>query len=198
MLTVSRRGLLALGGTGAATVLAGCGSEPDPRAESDDQQLLTNAYAAEVDLQTAYDALARDAGAGDDSASVIGRSQRASSERQAELGSLGASAGQSQSNAGSADGADTGLGPSEAAANAAIAAYRQCAGLLPEAADRATTMGFLAQVAAELAAIRGLFGADQVPEAFVTGGSEPPFVAEAQETTTTSTTSTSTTSTDEP
>jgi hypothetical protein len=196
MLTVSRRGLLALGGTGVATVLAGCGSEPDPRAEGDDQQLLTNAYAAEVDLQTAYDTLSRGGVGGDDSATVIARSQRASSERQAELGKLGASAGQSQSDGGSADGADTGLGLTEAAANAAIAAYRQCAGLLPEAADRATTMGFLAQVAAELAAIRGLFGKDQAPEAFVTGGSEQPFVA-AAETTTTSTTSTSTTTTDE-
>ncbi len=58
-------------------------------------------------------------------------------------------------------------------------------------------MGFLAQVAAELAAIRGLFGEDQVPEAFVTGGEEPPFQAAPPETTTTSTTTSSTTSTDE-
>ena len=193
MLTVSRRGLFALGGTGAAVVLAGCGSEDDPRAEGNDQELLDNAMAAESGLQAAYDSTAGGVEGGRAGAEVVNHSRDASSERQQELGRLGA--GGTPGGGSSATG--TGLEATETAANAAIAAYRQCAGLLPSAEDRATTMGFLAQVAAELAAIRGLFGEDQAPEAFVTGGEEPPFQAAPPETTTTSTTTSSTTSTDE-
>ncbi len=189
MLTVSRRGFLALGGTGAA-VLAGCGGEVDPRAEGDDPELLDAALEAEAGLEAAYGNLSGGAVAAGAGAEVVKRSRDASAERQQELGRLGAG---EPTGDGSTAAAGTGLESVEPAANAAIAAYREAARLLSTTEGRSTTMGFLAQVAAELAAIRGLFGADQAPEAFVTGGTEKPFEAAAEETTTTSTTSTSTT-----
>ncbi|MET0730599.1 MAG: hypothetical protein ABWZ03_05350, partial [Solirubrobacterales bacterium] len=56
MQTVSRRGFLVIGGTGAAgAVLAGCGgSVDDPRDEGRDPELLAAALAAETALGDAY------------------------------------------------------------------------------------------------------------------------------------------------
>ena len=72
---------------------------------------------------------------------------------------------------------EPGLAGAIAAAEGAIAAYRQAAGLLSTEDDRAIAITDLVAVAAELAAVRALDGADPVPFPFVTGASEPPLVA---------------------
>src|SRR5215207_2307681 len=52
MLTISRRGLLALGGAGAAgAALAACGTEEDPRAEGRDPELLAAILEAELGVE---------------------------------------------------------------------------------------------------------------------------------------------------
>lgn len=190
MLTVSRRGLFALGGTGAAAGLAGCSGQADPRADANDPQLLDAALEAEAALGATYDSLSAPQFAGGDGARVAARCGDASTRRQQELAKLGAS----QPTGGGTTAGGSTLEAITANANAAIAAYRQGARLLATTDLRSTNAGFLAQVAAELATIRGLFGADQAPAAFVTGATAKPFQGEAT-TSTTSTTSTSTTST---
>src|SRR5262245_46367856 len=55
MLSVSRRGLIALGGTGAAgLVLAGCGDAADRRADASQSDLLAAQGEAETALAAAY------------------------------------------------------------------------------------------------------------------------------------------------
>ena len=157
MLTVSRRGLFALGGTSAA-VLAGCGGEDDPRADASDPELLDAALEAEAALGSTYDSLSGPQFSGD-GAQVVSSCKAASTKRQQELTKLGAS----QPTGGGPTGGGSTLDAITASANPAIAAYRQGARLLATTDLRATNAGFLAQVAAELATIRGLFGDDQVP-----------------------------------
>ena len=190
MLTVSRRGLFAIGGTGAAVVLTGCGSAVSERDDADDAEVLDGALEAEAALGATYDGLSGPEVSSGPGAQVLKRCQADSKKRQAELSSLGASQPTGGDTAGAAG---SGLEPAVSSANAAIAAYRQGARLLGETQQRATCTSYLAQVAAELASIRGLFGEDQAPVAFVTGETQKPF--EAAATTTTSTTSTPTTST---
>lgn len=195
MPNLTRRGLLVLGGTGAAgVVLAGCGKESDPRAEGRDGELLSKAADAEVALGDLYDAISNDS----QSDPVIAQFRDASSDRQDELKQLGAetSGAPSATEGNTVASADTVA--AIAAAGTAIAAYREGAGLLSTTELRGPATRFLTQVAAELATLRGLAGDDQSPVAFVTGGKEEPYVAadvDESTTSTTSTTSSSTTST---
>ncbi len=174
MSTLSRRGFLILGGTGAAGVaLAGCGAEEDPRAEGDDPELLDAAIEAEGVYGLA-------AGASADQQGVSDLIVEQSRGRVKELSSLGSS----QVTAGSgSDDVVTG-------AEEAIAAYRQIARLASTEELRTAGTRFLAQVAAELAAVLELEGEDPVPYPFVTGLTEPPlnFPDDAPTGTTTTTT----------
>jgi hypothetical protein len=191
MLTVSRRGLFAIGGTGAAAALAGCGGATDERDDADDQAVLDSALESEAALGATYDTLSGPEVSSGPGAQVLKRCQADSKKRQQELASLGAS----ETTGGDTGGAGSGLDPAVTSANAAIAAYRQGARLLGETGQRATCTSYLAQVAAELASLRGLIGEDQAPVAFVTGGAEKPFQAAATTTTRTTSATTSTTST---
>jgi len=191
MLTVSRRGLFAIGGTGAAAVLTGCGGAVSERDDADDAGVLDGALESEAALGATYDALTGSEVSSGQGAQVLKRCQADSKKRQSELSSLGAS----QPTGGDTGGSGSGLDPAVTAGNAAIAAYRQGARLLGDEEQRRTSTSYLAQVAAELAALRGLFGEDQAPVAFVTGGAEKPFQAAATTTTSTTSSTTSTTST---
>ena len=124
MLTVSRRGLFALGGTSAA-VLAGCGGAADPRADASDPELLDAALEAEAALGSTYDSLSGPQFSGD-GAQVVSSCKAASTKRQQELTKLGAS----QPTGGGPTGGGSTLEAITASANPAIAAYRQGARLL--------------------------------------------------------------------
>jgi hypothetical protein len=183
MPSLSRRGFLALGGTGAAGVALGaCGSGADPRGEGDDPELLAAALGAEEALQAAYDNLALFA----KGAAAKREFYAAQDARISELGRFGASIGES----------DTTGSDAYAALDATIAAYRNLARLGSTEELRTTATQFLAQVAVELATVRELQGDEVVPFAFVTGLDEPPLEttddAPSGETTTTTDSTTST------
>jgi hypothetical protein len=192
MPNLTRRGLLVLGGTGAAGVaLSACGKEVDPRAQGRDGELLATAADAEAALGSVYDGLATSSA----SDPAIAAFRDASSGRQDELQRLGAktSGAPSDTEGNTVASADTAA--AIAAASTAIAAYREAAGLLSTTELRAPAIEFLTQVAAEQATLRGLAGDDQSPVAFVTGGKQKPYVASDVDGSTTTTSSTSTSST---
>ena len=179
MPSLSRRGFIALGGTGAAgLVLASCGEEDDPRAEGRDDELLSTALGAETALQDAYD----EGGlAGITPARAVISLQE---DRISQLGELGAE---------TPDAPEAG-GDVVDASNSAIAAYRELAGLGSSTEVRAAGTRGVAEIAAVLAAVST---GDPAPNAFVTGGTEDPYEPEvdepddaptAEETETTSTT----------
>lgn len=187
MRIVTRRGLFVVGGTGVAgAALTACGTQIEQRDAGHDQELLDAEASAEAALGAAYANLGHGPPAGGpETADVVDELGKASRARQGELSRLGASA---------TGGPDTGSG-SEAgehaaldAANTAIAAYRTGAGQLSSEERRSVAAAFLAQVAAEVATLSGLAGADQAPEPFVTGLGTKPFESiESNQTSTTST-----------
>lgn len=184
MRIVTRRGLFVVGGTGVAgAALTACGTQIEQRDAGHDQELLDAEASAEAALGAAYANLPP--AGGPETADVVDELGKASRARQGELSRLGASA---------TGGPDTGSGsePGEHAAldaaNTAIAAYRTGAGQLSSEERRSVAAAFLAQVAAEVATLSGLAGADQAPEPFVTGLGTKPFESiESSQTSTTST-----------
>lgn len=171
MQTVSRRGFLVIGGTGAAgAVLAGCGgSEDDPRGEGRDPELLAAALAAETALGDAYTSARAPGGDG----AALGAFATASEKRGRDLESLLTDAG------GSAEEIEpsTGAGDPIESANAAIATYREAAGPLSTEQLRGTAIAFIVAVAAELSVLLDVTGEDPAPRAFVTGLPGEPYVA---------------------
>jgi hypothetical protein len=181
---LTRRSLFAVGGTGAAgLVVAGCGTADDPRTEGRDGELLDAAATAEAKLGAVYDGL----DAGPQGNPAVQQFRDASSSRLDELNKLGAK--------GVSAPADSGAVPADAvaAANAAIAAYRNVVRFGSTTELRSTAIKSGTQVSSEQATLRGLSGENQSPEPFVTGLQAKPYVASDDSTDdTTSTTSTST------
>ncbi len=170
MLTVTRRGLLAIGGTGAAGVaLAGCGEATEPREEASAEELTAAEAEVETNLAGAYVAAAQ----------VTPGTQRATLERFAEAAKKRAvEFGQPTSEAPGPDGgpdAPEALSACANLANAAIAAHLEAAGLLDEVEGRALASSSLAACAAELAVVNNFAGEPEVPDSFVTGGDEKPY-----------------------
>jgi hypothetical protein len=184
MLTVSRRGLFALGGSGAAgAVLAACGESADPRETGDDAELAQAEVEAELALETAY----RQAGS-----TAAEAEQRTAFE--AFAGAAADRADQIASAAGvdvepppGPDGGPDGPEALSAAinlANSAIAAHRAAVTGLDSVESRELATSALATCAAELAAASGFAGEPEAPRAFVTGAEEEPYEgAEDTETT---------------
>jgi hypothetical protein len=196
MLTVTRRGLLVLGGTGAAGVaLAGCSEATDPRDETSDEELTAAEVEAETNLSGAYVV----------AAAVATGKQRATLERFAEAAKrrvveLGGPSSEPPPPDGGPDLPEA-LSACVNLANAAIAAHLEAAGLLNEIEGRALASSSLAACAAELAVVSGFAGDPEAPSAFVTGGSEKPYEStdepdsddDSEESSTTSSTATETT-----
>jgi hypothetical protein len=184
MLSVTRRGLFAVGGAGAASLaVAACGTEDDPRAEGRDADLLLAASLAEAKLGAVYDGIAQ----GGKASAEVAAMQKASQARLRELVDLGAKVVSEppQQGASMADVIST--------ANPAIAAYRELVRFGSKTDLRSTAIQFLTQVAGEQATSRTLQNQDPSPVAFVTGLEEEPYIA-SNDTTSTTTTSSPTTS----
>ena len=195
MLTVTRRGLLVLGGTGAAgAVLAGCSEAGDPREDSSPEELTTAEADAEANLSRAY-VLASQVTKGEQSA-TLERFGEAAKRRFAEV-----AGGSDENTPPEADGGPDkpeALSACRHLANAAIAAHLEAAGLLDDVEGRALASSSLAAVAAELAVVNGFAGDPEAPSPFVTGGADEPLESADEPDTgesSTSTTSSSTTDT---
>ena len=160
------------GGTGAAGLaVAGCGDEDDPRAEGRDAELLDRA-AERRGRCSAADLRRRSTTAATRAIRRVEQFRDASSARLDELDRLGATAG------GRAPTARSPPAAAIAAANAAIAAYREGVRLVSTTELRATAIQFLTQVAAEQAVLRGLAGRGPEPGARSSPAcKEKPYVA---------------------
>jgi hypothetical protein len=198
MQTVSRRGFLVIGGTGAAgAMLAGCGgSTADPREEGRDPELLAAALAAETALGETY-AIGGEGGPAPRERRAIESFVAASRRRAEELaGLLEDAGGEATEPPSPAPGSEL------EQANATIAAYRAAAGPLSTEELRRTMISFLAAVAAELSTLSEFAGEDPAPRAFVTGGAAEPYVADdedsTEDATETTTTETDGATTEEP
>ncbi|HEY8001747.1 MAG: hypothetical protein ACHQJ5_09435 [Vicinamibacteria bacterium] len=201
MLTVSRRGFLALGGTGAAGVaLAACGTAADPRADASADQLTEAEASAETALAAAYGAAASALAQGEERAALEDFAA-AAAKRAGEFGGGSAQAGETPPADGGPDSPEA-LDGAIRAANKAIAAHREAAGLLDAVDGRTLASSSMIACAAELAAVSHFAGKPEAPLAFVTGGTEAPFESatetEATTTSSTSTTSESTSTTEQP
>jgi hypothetical protein len=187
MLTVTRRGLLVLGGTGAAGVaLAGCGEVTEPREDASPEELATAEAEAETNLSGAY-VVAAQVTKGEQR-STLERFAGAAKKRAAEFG-------QPTSEPPAPDGgpdAPEALSACANLANAAIAAHLDAAGLLDEIEGRALASSSLAACAAELAVVSGFAGEPEAPNSFVTGGAEKPYESTDEPDSDSATTSTTT------
>jgi hypothetical protein len=196
MPTLTRRGLLVLGGTGAAGVaLAGCSSATEPRDEASTDELTAGEVDAENALAGAYDTAAGAASEAQQRAALQSFAA-AAKKRATEIDSSA-----SESAAPPSDGGPDlpeALGACISLANEAIAAHLEAARLLDEVEGRALATSSLAACAAELAVVNGFSHQPQAPNAFVTGGSRPALESfdrpDSSEQSTTTTSSTSTTS----
>jgi hypothetical protein len=172
---LTRRHLLAAGGAGvAATALAACGEEEDPREEGRDRELLGAAYVDERALADAYGSAGGSEASGPEEGSTLQEFARASAARARELTRLIEAAGGTPPEV-----ATVRAVPPLELASGAIAAYRDGAGLLSTEEARAVAIRQLAAVAAELAVLRSFNGEDPAPLAFVTGSDTEPFVPES-------------------
>lgn len=193
MLTVSRRGFLALGGTGAAGVaLSACGQTTDRRDDSSPDELKAAEASAETALAQAYSAAASALPKGEER-TTLEQFATAAGDRADGLGGGTAQAGDTPD--GGPDSAEA-LDGAIRAADTAIAAHRQAAGLLDEEEGRALASTYLVAVACEVAAVDHFAGKEQSPSPFVTGGDQDPYeaVEDSSTTSTSSTTESSTTS----
>jgi len=171
MPTLTRRGLLILGGTGAAGVaLAGCSKAEEPRDESDPDALTSAQAEAEANLSGAYIVAAQATGTGEER-TTLERFAAAAKKRAAAIGS---GAEPPPAPDGGPDSPEA-LSACQHLANQAIAAHLQAARLLDEVDGRALASSSLAACAAELATVNGFAGDPAVPTAFVTGGPQPPL-----------------------
>ncbi|MDX6583354.1 MAG: hypothetical protein QOI10_2538 [Solirubrobacterales bacterium] len=200
MPTVTRRGLLALGGSGLAGVaLAGCAAEADPRKDASQSDLVDAEAEGEAALATAYAQAASSFDTGEERA-TLERFAAAAGKRanQVRRGSDTNTTPPGQAPDGGPDSPEA-LAGAVHAANVAISAHREAAGLLDTVEGRALASSSLAACAAELAAVDLLAGDPASPNAFVTGGPEKPYEStdspDTSSTTTSTTSSSSTTST---
>jgi hypothetical protein len=198
MPTLTRRGLLILGGTGAAGVaLAGCSSAEEPRDGSNADELTAAEAEAEGNLAGAY-MLAASAVPTGEERTTLERFAAASTKRANEI-----SGGSGENTSPPPDGGPDfpeALSACQHLANDAIAAHLQAARLLDEVDGRALASSSLAACAAELAVVNGFVRDPVAPNAFVTGGPAPLEDSDGpdsggDESSTTSTTSSSTTDT---
>lgn len=182
MVALTRRHLLTAGGAGvagvAATALAACGEEDEPRDEGRDAELLGAGLSAERNLAATYRRAADVVGEPDRRATLREFAAEASAHADELAASLEELGGPGEGEAPIDD--EAGGTESVAAASAAISAHREAASLLSTIEGRALAFRLVAADAAQLAALQGLLGIEQVPQAFVTGGESQPFAPEAE------------------
>jgi hypothetical protein len=179
-MSITRRRLFAVSGTGgAAAILAACGAAEDQASPERDVELLNTALAAEATVASMYAALPAGSGPGGEALDVFGQQASAQVERLKKA--IEDAGGTPEETKGQAPTAESAVEALTLALNNAIAAYHDAVGDLSTPPLRRTVYELVAADAAQLAALRGLLGSEQAPEAFVTGGDEPPLEAEGEQ-----------------
>jgi rubrerythrin len=181
-MSITRRRLFAVSGAGgAAAVLAACGTAEEEASPERDVELLQAALDAEGGVERLYRTATEQSLDADARATVqaFGVTAREHVDRlRKEIEGAGGTPVESSADVPAGENV---LDALTVALTDAIAAYHDAVGELSSAPLRRTVYELLAADAAQLAAIRGLLGSEQAPEAFVTGRDEPPLEAEAQQ-----------------
>ena len=177
---ITRRRLLAttgtgIAGTGAVTLLAACGTDDEEPSAERDAELLNTALEAQASVAELYGAAK---GAAPDAEAIAAFSKEADTQVQRLREAIEGVGGTPSDTVADAPQAESPVEAAAGALTAAIAAYHAAVGDLSTSNLRATVLELAAADAAQLAAIRGLLGEDQAPQAFVTGLDEAPLVAE--------------------
>jgi hypothetical protein len=181
-MSITRRRLFAVSGTGgAAAILAACGTAEEEPSPERDVELLQGA----LDAEAAVESLDRTAAGQSLEAEASAAVKAFGATTKDHVGQLrkaieGAGGTPAESQAKAPAGENV-LDALSVALTAAIAAYHGAVGDLSTPPLRRTVFELLAADAAQLAAIRGLLGSEQAPEAFVTGGDQPPLTAEGEQ-----------------
>lgn len=178
-MSITRRHLLGASAAGTASVaLAACGGDdsPEPGPERD-AELLQQALAAQVTL-LGVTRFAEAQPLDRRVAAAVALFAEQTAEHVAVLSQLvEESGGDAAADEGSAPEAESAVEAVALALEDAIAAAHGIVGDLSTADARRTIYTVIAADGAQLATVRGVLGEDQVPVAFVTGGSEPPLTA---------------------
>jgi hypothetical protein len=181
-MSITRRRLFAISGAGgAAAVLAACGTAEEEPSPERDVELLQPALDAEAAVNRLYriaadQSLDAEASAGVKAFGVTAKEHV--DQIRKEIEAAGGTPAESPADVPAGENVLEALG---VALTDAIATYHDAVGELSTPPLRRTVYELLAGDAAQLAAIRGLLGSEQVPEAFVTGGDEPPLEAEGEQ-----------------
>lgn len=183
-MSFTRRHLLQTSGAGlaaggAATVLAACGGDGRPERTSErDVELLQEALRAEATLAAAY-AIASEQQLGGQVTAAVNAFVNQSGEHMTLLARQIEEAGGTPDDApGDPPAAESAVESVRAAIEESIAAGHRAVGGLDSADARHAVYRVITGDAAQLAAVRGILGEQQVPVAFVTGAAEPPLAVD--------------------
>ena len=183
-MSITRRHLLprsgaGLAAAGAATVLSACGGDGRPERSSErDGELLQEALTAEATLSAAYET-ASDQQLGGRVAAAVAAFGDQSREHIALLSAgIEDAGGSPDEQPGEPAAAESAVEAVRAAIEASIAAGHLAVGGLESIDARRTVYRVMIADAAQLAAVRGILGEQQVPVAFVTGAPEPPLAVD--------------------
>jgi hypothetical protein len=178
---ITRRRLLAtsgagLAGTGAVTLLAACGTDEEEPSAERDVELLNTALEAELAVADLYRSPPSLSMEGAEAATSFGAEAKRQVQQLTEA--IEAAGGTPSESAQEVPQAESVIEAGALALNSAIAAYHSAAGALSTPELNRMVIEFVTANAAEVAALRGVLGEDQAPQAFLTGLDEAPLVAE--------------------
>jgi len=186
-MSITRRRLIATAGggvaaAGAGTVLAACGGDGRPeRTAERDAGLLQAALTAEATLSGVYDLATEQALAPQVAAAVTAFGEQ-SREHVALLSSqIEEAGGAADDSAGPLPAGESVVEAIRVGIEESIAASHDVVGELSTIEARHAVYRVMVADAAQLAAIRGVLGEQQVPVAFVTGAPEPPLAVEPED-----------------
>jgi Ferritin-like domain len=179
---ITRRRLLASAGAGVAgagaATLAACGSDVDEPSSERDVELLQPALAAERSVANLYGLAAEQRLEPEVTEAVEAFGKQATSHVDRLAEAIESAGGEAAEPSGSPEGAESVVEAIALALDEAIGAYDAAVGELSTVELRRTVFELMTSDAAQLAAMTGVLGEDQAPDAFVTGATREPSAEE--------------------
>jgi hypothetical protein len=182
-MSMTRRHMIARGAglaaAGSAVVLAGCGGTGrEERTADRDVDLLQRVLESEATLASVYE-IAADQALDPEVAGAVERFGAGIREHIALLGErIAAAGGTPDETPGSPPAAESAVEAIRIALEQSIATAHDVVGGLSTADARRSVYRVMITDSGQLAAIRGVLGEPQVPEAFVTGRPDPPLAVD--------------------